>query len=621
MFKQNKIILLLIYIFLLSNYSFSQTREEEPKNILVMFTLNEGTMAYNLLLENFKNTLREKYSGQYKLFVEYLEVTKFPGLSYQQYLLDQYNKKYSNTKIDLLVCVGPQIIPILEKFAEPQITSAPTISLDLFNPYNDSIKYSLNPNTLEVLVNINVKRNFELAFSLFPNYKSVYIITGSAKIDLFFSKMVLDAAEEFRDSHKIIELVGLSMDSILNEASKISRESIIILPTITLDASNVSYTTMEATRLVSSKTSAPIFVLLDTPFDDGAFGGYVLSFKNVGIEAGNAAIKILNGESANSIRVNKSNLNQYVFDWRQLKRFKLENSSKIPPGSVIINQDFDFWDNNKWFIVSGISFLILQTILIVNLIKLNRKQKLITNQLIESENKYRNLVREDRILRMGELIASLSHELNQPLTAILNNAQAGALFVEGNKATPELLKEIFDNVIRDDKRAAEVISSVRGMMKLEKREKEIVNINDLINDVITIFRSEALKQKITLKIDLTDKPVHILGDQIQIQQVLLNFLFNSAIAMNENESKLIIISKIVDKDEVTISVRDFGPGINTEIMDKIFNPFVTSRKEGLGIGLAVCRSIIEDHQGKVWAENMVDGGAKFSFRLGIIENV
>jgi hypothetical protein len=150
-----------------------------------MFTSNEGTIAYNLLLENLKTQLRENYDKPYKLFVEYLEVTKFPGLDYQRYLFDQYNKKYSNTKIDLLICVGPQIIPILEKFAEPQITSAPTISLDLLNPYDDNIKNSLHANTLEVLVRVDAKRNFELAFSLFPKSKAVYVITGSAAIDKF----------------------------------------------------------------------------------------------------------------------------------------------------------------------------------------------------------------------------------------------------------------------------------------------------------------------------------------------------------------------------------------------------------------------------------------------------
>jgi len=611
---------LLICLMLLSSTVYSQ-KSDDTKNILVMFSLNEGTIAYNLLLENFKNTLREKYSGQYKLFVEYLEVTKFPGLSYQHYLFDQYNQKYSNTRIDLLVCVGPQIIPILEKFAEPQITSAPTISLDLFNPYSDSNKYSLHPNTLEVLVNIDVKKNFELAISLFPKYKSIYIISGSAGVDKFFNRMILDASKEFSATHKIINIANLSMENILDEAAKIPKESIIFLPTFSNDAGNVSYTAIEATRLVSSKTSAPIFALLDTPFDDGAFGGFVISFKNVGLEAGNAAIKILNGEPAKSITVNKNDLNQYVFDWRQLKRYKLHDSNKIPSGSVFINQDFDFWDSNKWFIISGIFFLIFQTVLIANLIRLNRKQKLITNQLIESENQYRNLVREDRLLRMGELTASLSHELNQPLTAILNNAQAGAFFVEGNKTTPELLKEIFDNIINDDKRAAEVISSVRGMMKLEKRDKEIVNLENLINDVIIIFRSEALKQKIALQMDMQENKVFVLADKIQIQQVLLNFLFNSAIAMIENENKSIIISKVVEKDEVTVSVRDFGLGINIEIMDKLFDPFVTSRKEGLGIGLAVSRSIIEDHQGKIWAENMIDGGAKFYFKLRIVSNV
>jgi two-component system, LuxR family, sensor kinase FixL len=124
------------------------------------------------------------------------------------------------------------------------------------------------------------------------------------------------------------------------------------------------------------------------------------------------------------------------------------------------------------------SVFVLQSLLIANLIRLNRNQKLMTKKIIETENKYREFLHEDRSLRLGQLTASLSHELNQPLTAILSNAQAGINFVNSNEATPELLKEIFQKIVDNDKRGASILSSIRGMLKLESREKEKVNVNN-----------------------------------------------------------------------------------------------------------------------------------------------
>ncbi len=225
--------------------------------------------------------------------------------------------------------------------------------------------------------------------------------------------------------------------------------------------------------------------------------------------------------------------------------------------------------------------------------------------------------------KMAVLTASLSHELNQPLTAILSCAQAGMHFLESDKLNREQAKEIFENIIEDDTRAGGIISGVRSLMKLETREKENIMINSLVNETLEIMRNEIYRHGINITTNFDNSPVYVFADKIQLQQVLLNFFRNSIDAMdrsNRDDKKMEVTMRLAG-DSVTVSVRDSGPGIDNNILEKLFKPFVTTGKTGFGIGLAVSRSIIQDHQGEIWAENIPGGGAEFSFRLKTIKIV
>jgi two-component system, LuxR family, sensor kinase FixL len=221
------------------------------------------------------------------------------------------------------------------------------------------------------------------------------------------------------------------------------------------------------------------------------------------------------------------------------------------------------------------------------------------------------------------LTASLAHELNQPLTSILSMSQAGSRYLESGDPDNGMLKEIFKDIADSDKRASSILSSIRGMMKLEKRDKEKVNINALIEELVTIYESEALNKIIRLIVKLPNRSVYIMADPILIQQVILNLISNASQSIEKVNAKdrSIIIKEKVDNENVIVSVRDYGEGIPESIKKTLFKPFITSKKDGSGIGLAISRSIIDDHQGKIWAENMPDRGAMFSFSLNIIEDV
>jgi len=619
MYSKLKIYSLLALLFFLPFQKTFAIQDDETKNILIIFSLNQGLVAYQIFLENFKNILREKYSKPFKLYVEYLNVEDFPDTTYQKYVFNRINKKYKGISIDMLVLGGPSIDPLIETYASDYIKNLPTISNDIYNPFENNHKYSINSNTLEILEYFDIKKNFDLAFSLFPDYSTFYIISGASETDRFFYKLTMNAARQYNKQKKIISIVNLPANEIIKKVKDIPKKSIILIPTFLADINNVSYNTPEIIRLIHNNTSAPIFVLFDTAFDDGAFGGYVSSQAMVGIECGKAAIKILNGQNPNSIQVNPENLRRYVFDWRELKKRGLEDSELIPANSIIFHRESSFIEDHKWLLAGILLFIIFQTLLIVNLVRLNRKQKLTTQKLIETENRFRELAREDRIMRMGELTASLSHELNQPLTAIRNSAQAGLRFMQSGKSNPEMMDEILNNIVEDDKRAADVLSSIRQLMRFEKREKQKINLNPMIKQVADIFNGELKKKDIMLLLNLSENPTFVLGDSTQLQQVLLNFVSNAANAIDEaeNGNRSINIIEKIENEKVTISVRDYGIGISESIKSKLFKPFVTTREKGFGIGLAISKTIIDEHDGKIWAENNPDGGATFSFQLNL----
>jgi signal transduction histidine kinase len=428
------------------------------------------------------------------------------------------------------------------------------------------------------------------------------------------------AEDNFDKRRKYHFITGISMDEALGMVRKLPDSSIIVIPGFNVDSKGVPYYNTESIRLISQAANAPVFAYSDIGFGDGAVGGYILSFNKIGLLAGETAVKILRGADPADIIIKENDIYEYLFDWRELKRWGLVGSKLIPDGSIIKFAEVNFFEKYRLVIILAVMFTVLQSLLIFNLIRLNRKQKQVTRRLIDTENRFRELAREDRILRLGQLTASLSHELNQPLSAVLSTAQAGLRFIASDKIDKALMTEILENIVEDDKRAASILSSIRSMLKLEKREKEKTNLNILVKEMVNIFNREAIEKNISLNVSLAEVPVYIMADRIQIQQVLLNFLTNAAQELIHSKpgEKSIFISELVKDGQVTVSVRDTGNGFDETNKENLFKPFITTRKEGFGIGLAISQSIIDNHGGKIWAENIPGGGAKFSFSLKII---
>jgi two-component system sensor kinase FixL len=223
-----------------------------------------------------------------------------------------------------------------------------------------------------------------------------------------------------------------------------------------------------------------------------------------------------------------------------------------------------------------------------------------------------------RVALMGEMSASIAHELNQPLAGILSNAAAGQRFIDRGDVDQREIRELLGDIIADSRRASDVVRGIRGMVKKEQLERRSVNLNEVVVDALRIASADAVLRSCQLETSLDANLPAIDGDPVQLQQVLLNLVINAFDAMRNtapSKRKVLIATQSNGDGTVRTSVRDHGIGISEEMRDRLFDPFFSTKSEGLGMGLAIVRSIIEVHGGTITAKNVDDGGARFEFVL------
>jgi len=228
------------------------------------------------------------------------------------------------------------------------------------------------------------------------------------------------------------------------------------------------------------------------------------------------------------------------------------------------------------------------------------------------------LAHVNRVTTMGQLAASIAHEINQPIGATVTNAHAALRFLGAKPPELEEVRDALGQIIKDGRRADDVIGRIRTLIKKVPPRHDRLDINEAISDVIELTRSELSRKGVSLQTGLAKGLPLIRGDRIQLQQVILNLVMNAIEAMSEADkgSRQLLISTANEKSHgVHVEVRDSGPGLSPQSLEHLFDPFYTTKPSGMGMGLSICRSIIEAHDGQVWATANVPRGAVFHFIL------
>ena len=242
---------------------------------------------------------------------------------------------------------------------------------------------------------------------------------------------------------------------------------------------------------------------------------------------------------------------------------------------------------------------------------------------LETQRLHQEIAHAGRVSIVGQLASGLAHEINQPLASILRNAEAAELFLQDPSPDLDEIRAILTDIRKDDERAGHVIDRVRGLLKRQTLQTKRLNVASLVGDVAALVRVDAATRQVKLDVGVPDVLPSVLGDRVQLQQVLLNLILNGMDALDgarPEDRRVSVTARLESPAIVEIAVADGGPGIPADRLPKIFDPFFTTKANGMGMGLAISRSIVEAHRGRLWAENRSGGGATFRFTLPIAED-
>ena len=264
--------------------------------------------------------------------------------------------------------------------------------------------------------------------------------------------------------------------------------------------------------------------------------------------------------------------------------------------------------------LSAVGALVLQSLLIVGLLYQRRARQ---RAEIDSRRNLALAADANRRETMSALTSSIGHELGQPLSAMMHNAQALQMMVTANRATPDAIGEILADIQAEGVRATQIIDRHRTMLRSHQLDKKPIDLHAVINESLALVAHDMRARQIEATVDLSSDPCVVSGDQVLLQQVLVNLVMNAMDAMAETPParRRITIRSEVRAADVEVSVRDTGTGLPAEIIGTLFTPFVTTKSHGLGIGLTIARTIVDAHGGTIDAHNNPEGGATFTVTL------
>jgi signal transduction histidine kinase len=463
-------------------------------------------------------------------------------------------------------------------------------------------------------VRVDVVLLFENILQLLPETKVIAIIAGNSPNERFW------AAEQQRLLAPLlanrVELIFANewpFDAILKKVASLPPHSAIFYQQLAVDGAGAVYGDKEPLKRIHEVANAPIFSFDDTYFSGEIVGGPMFSAAKGARPTAAAAVRILGGEKPGSITVAPIEFSTPKYDWRQLQRWNI-STSRLPPGSEIHFRDPPIWRQYPTQIALIVAVLLAQAGLIAVLLSERRRRQFAE---VQSRQRMAELAHFNRYSMAGELTASIAHEINQPLGSILINAETAQAMLK--TASPDIteLNEIVGDIVRDDRRANEIIQRMRSLLTKVPFELKSLDLNDVARETVGFISSLAVGRKVGLLSVITPDTLPILGDRIQLQQVILNLVVNGIDAMRDTTTESRIISIMTSRVEnfAQLSVSDLGHGIPEDKLKEVFEPFFTSKAGGMGMGLSIARTIIEAHQGLISAENRDHGGATFRIRL------
>lgn len=594
--------------------------------VLLIFDEDKDLPGLAVINRNLQQVLRDELDQRVEFYSESLHMSQFNDADYEDVLLEYFRRKYEGRQIDLIIAVMEPSLDFLLRHAKTLFAGAPIVFCGA-NPL-DLESMTLPENVTGVLVKRNLAPTLDIALRLQPDTRNVFVVGGTSRFDQQVYALARRDLQPYQGRVKIAWLTDLPMERLLTEVADLPSGSVVYYLTLFADGAGEAFIPHEALTRIAGAANAPVYVAVDQYVGRGAVGGHVYSVADLGQQAASIGVRILRGAAPSSIPVVSVSAHRNLFDWRQLARWQIDERW-LPPNSEVEYRPVSVWYLYKWYILAGGALFLLQSALVVGLF-VSRAQRRRAERL-RGESEERRLRAEDEVRRqrdelahalrvttLGEMTASITHELGQPLTAITMNAQAARDMIHGHAAEADV-NEVLDDVAADANRATETLRRLRALFRKEPLARTPVDVNAAIDDVLRLLASEMRQRRIRVEFVRDAGRTEVLGDAVQLRQVLINLLINAAEAITVGGASAggIRIESRLAAGVLSIAVRDSGVGVSNADLEQIFEHFVSSKPQGLGMGLAISRSIVDAHGGLIWATRNEDHGLTLHVELPI----
>jgi signal transduction histidine kinase len=580
-----------------------------PRTVLII----DEADASSGLPTTFSRTLRVTLSNvqpHITVFEETLGQNQFYD-SRQETILQSYlREKYRDERIGLVVAVGSFSLELVNRWRSELWPGIPVVVTAIDETTAAELK--LDGNTTGLSMRRSIRSMVEAARILVPDLQGIAVLGGVLERDAYRQHYLSDLAAASGEL-KVTNLTGLPLAEQLKPAAALPPDTAILYTAFFIDNLGTRYSSADALAEIAKVANRPIVIDVEALIGVGATGGFVLDNVAYGEQAASLVQRALDGEAAGSIPVAASEFTRPVFDWRQLQRWDV-SESRLPKGSDIRYRELPLWQRYPRELAILSAAVLVQALMIGWLVYEHRRRHYAE---IRSRDAMAELTYMNRVASAGQLSAALTHEINQPLTAITLRAGAALRSLRGEAPDLEQVRVALQKITDTTQRAADIVANVRAMFKKGGVAKKTpIDINKVIRSVLSITGPDLRRHDIDTQTSLGERLPVILGNEVELQQVVLNLIMNAIEAMSSTQPRVLgIRTELTKNQRLHVVIEDSGTGIAPSIAERIFAPMVTTKDRGMGMGLSICQSIIESHDGKIWVSPGTTRGSIFQFEL------
>jgi PAS domain S-box-containing protein len=715
--------------------------QESPRRVLLLYPYDNERPFSQSAGNAIRKRLTEKSTSKIDIFTDYLDIDRFVAPTDEvraaRYLAD----KHARVPPEIIMPLGTEAyrfaikyremfapnIPIVFCCVTPDLATAKDRPRDVTGDYGE----------------FDAGKTISLARQLQPKARNLVVVSGSSEIDRHWLEELRKQIGSYENDLNTEYWIGIRYETLLERASRLSPETIVIFVTVYGDGTGRSFVPAQVVEALARVASAPVYGPSDTYLGRGVVGGYMDSFGLMGTGAADLALEILAGRDPATIDPKRNQNRSFQVDARQLVRWKMSERS-LPAGTILSFKELSLWEEHRNVVVATAFVLLLQGVMIAALLIQMLARRRAETSLKESEERWRSvfemstvgialadhnfrflatnaavqsmlgrtdeelrgltplnicadedreplkalfeqvregkrqgyesvqqyrhrsgapvwvhsyvsrmqsdksrpplflatiiditerkraeaasraalseLARVARLTTMGEMTASIAHEINQPLGSIVNDGSAGLRWLANITPDLEEARACFRRIVSDGNRASQVISGIRAMLKKGSDTKEPLDINELVREVLIFANGEIESQRIIVHTELKENLSEVLVDRIQLQQVVLNLVMNGIDAMAALRGRARVLKLRSEQNQpasVTLTVEDSGTGIDRSIVGRIFEAFFTTKERGIGMGLSICRSIVVAHGGRLSVSAGYPDGSAFQLELPV----